>query len=368
MASMDLKKFNSDSFSKLDVHLDPTHRLKNRHANSDINKDRSHLNYPLDCENFDEVSARLKSRTLEVDKILPPGNIRRDRVIAVGYITYCPKELESQHEKFFRFSNEWLKNRLGEENIHGSFVHLDEKHEYLKNGQICESLYHMHTIVSPYVEGKGINGREYMTRQFLFDLHRDFDNAVYKEFGIRYLKGQKDEWIDTVREMKDRSLHEQAEMVKEIRSGREELRSGKEELEKEKQHIAFEKEGLELERGNVLADQEAVFRRRQELDQQFRDQEEELSKREAELAEQRAKFEEEARLFAEQNVAFADKQRLAHEENRRRKLERKVKYYEERHPELKEEYKERHHEPEAEKQKNEKDGEIVHGFRIGGTL
>jgi hypothetical protein len=361
MASMDLKKFNSDSFSKLDVHLDPTHRVKNQHSNTDINKELAYLNYQFDCENFDEVSARLKNRTSEVDKILPPGNIRRDRVIAVGYITYCPKELESQQEKFFQFSNEWLKNRLGEKNVHGSFVHLDEKHEYLKNGEICESLYHMHTIVSPYVEGKGINGKEYMTRQFLRELHRDFDNAVYKEFGIRYLKSQKDEWIDTVRELKDRSLHEQAEMVKEIRSGREEL-------EKEKQHIAFEKEGIELERGNVLADQEAVFRRRQELDQQFRDQEEELSKREAELAEQRAKFEEEARLFAEQNVAFADKQRLAHEENRRRKLERKVKYYEERHPELKEEYKERHHAPEAEKQKDKKEQKISRGFRIGGTL
>lgn len=412
MASIDLQKFNSMSFGKLDVHLDPEKRMTNDHANDNINKSMSKFNYLFDCESFDEVRTKLYKRNDEVDEMLPPGRLRKDRVVAVSYMTYCPKELESRHEEFFSFAHEWLKERLGSENVHGSFVHLDEKHQYLKNGEVRESLFHMHTEVSPYVEGVGINGKAYMTKAFLRDLHKDFNEALEVRFGIKDIAAEKDVWIKTVEEMKEKSLEEQVNLLKSISKGKEELAQERKEISQEREDIeqvksylqddivavqnmqeeltlgmenlknekqAFEsdkeifnldKEDLEIDKKELLMRQEQNEELEEELSRRsarLQKKSEALDSKESTLDEKEKDVSKREREILNANTSFVLQQEKIKREKEIRALQRKVAFYEQRAPHLAQEYEEGH-KRRVNQRKYEREGAPKTGFKPGGFL
>ena len=54
-----------------------------RYSNEDIDTSLSSRNIVLGCRNAREARSRLRNRIEEVDKVLPPKRVRKDRVVAI---------------------------------------------------------------------------------------------------------------------------------------------------------------------------------------------------------------------------------------------------------------------------------------------
>lgn len=193
MASTDMRKMTMAAAVGMRVHLDSELREKLQHENRHIDKNKSSQNSVLGCSSYKECLNSLKKRTAAVDAVKPPKRVKKDRVVAISMVTPCPRELteKGQSEAFFTMLHDFLKEKVGSENVHGVFVHRDEIHDYIdKNGTKKTSLEHAHAIISPYTEEHGINGKAFMTRQWMQDFHREFADRVREDFGIEYMTGE----------------------------------------------------------------------------------------------------------------------------------------------------------------------------------
>ncbi len=262
MASLDFKKCTKGAASGLKVHMEQKHREGLNHANRHIDRSLSHLNYAIGAKSYEDSYTRMLKRTEEVDKVKPPQRVKADRVICDMCYLVCPQEIESRSTEFFEKSYEFLKEYFGEENVHGMFVHLDEKHEYRDsrvkdendNQAIKESLYHAHTMISCYTDVKGINGTAFNNKQMYRDIQKRFDNFVYQEFGVHYqtkdkamkmsvesLKEASNKLADLEEEMEvlrrnNKVLRERnSELVREIKESMELIESSREKVELYKQ-------------------------------------------------------------------------------------------------------------------------------------
>ena len=222
MASAGWKKQTTAGAKKARVHFDDFERSKREHSNRHINKDLSHLNFCIDSDTWDDAVAKMIRRTEEVDRLYPPRRKIDDRITCCFIEFHCPQSIEDmgREKEFFEKLYEVEKEFFGAENVHGGFVHRDEKHEYIdKTGEIKESLYHMHTLVSAYVEWeepvtknikqtegknkgkykkvptgeirerKGINGKAFETKARMKAFNKCIDDMCLREFGVRYNTG-----------------------------------------------------------------------------------------------------------------------------------------------------------------------------------
>lgn len=137
-------------------HNDKTRRADPmvNHTNLSIDKNRTHLNYelgPTAGMTYEEKCERLDAR---LDAL---GYADDGRQCMQGIISYAPLELDDgkhpeELRRWFEDTAEVLTAYLGEENIMGMFVDLDEIHEYEsvlpgEEGTVRRSRSHLHTDV-----------------------------------------------------------------------------------------------------------------------------------------------------------------------------------------------------------------------------
>lgn len=191
MASVNWQKMTKQKVcsSGMKAHMENSEREKRNHSNPDIDKDKTNENYCIGCSSWQGAVNRLNQRNNAVDKVLPPQRVRKDRVYGVSLEYPCPRELTDQgrSDEFFQKSHDFISQYFGSANVHGSFIHKDEVHDYVdKDGYTKTSCEHASTLVSPYVEGKGINGNLFETKARLHDFNEKFHEMVKREFGIEY--------------------------------------------------------------------------------------------------------------------------------------------------------------------------------------
>lgn len=194
MASVNWMKATTQKAGGLKKHLGQTERENGNHSNEHIDRELSHQNYAIGCSGYVEALEQMKARTKEVDEVLPPKRVRKDRVTCCFLELPCPKAIAEQgwSDDFFLKAHEIYKEFFGEKNVHGTFVHKDEVHEYTaKDGSIQTSLEHVHTLVSAFVEGKGINGKAFETRAKIKALNTAMDEMCVREFGIHLNTGER---------------------------------------------------------------------------------------------------------------------------------------------------------------------------------
>lgn len=194
MASVNWMKATTQKAGGLKKHLGQTEREKGNHSNEHIDKELSHQNYAIGCSDYPEALERMKERTKEVDEVLPPQRVRKDRVTCCFLELPCPRVITEQgkSDEFFQKAHEIYTEFFGAENTHGTFVHKDEVHEYTaKDGSIQTSLEHAHTLVSAFVEGKGINGKAFETRAKIKALNTAMDEMCVREFGVHLNTGER---------------------------------------------------------------------------------------------------------------------------------------------------------------------------------
>ena len=219
MASVDWKKLHgAKEAGAKKAHFDEELRATVDHENEHIDKALSHLNYSLGAASYAEAVEALEARTREVDRVLPPKRIRKDRVTGFSLYTVCPEEIQQagKADEYFRKVHEAFRKIFGPENVHGSFIHKDERHEYLdtRTGEIRTSLFHAHTIVSAYVPGKGINGKLACTRSSMRTVNKALEE-ICREYGIEWHTGQGKE-SRTMDELKAASAKAERERQEEL--------------------------------------------------------------------------------------------------------------------------------------------------------
>lgn len=207
MASVDWQKQTRQKAGAMRRHLGKQEREKVNHSNPDIDRSKSHLNYYIGCDDYEEAYRRMCERVREVDKLYPPKRVRKDRTVCVSLEFPCPLVITEQgrSREFFEASHELFKEFFGTENVNGLCVHLDEVHKYIdsKDGQEKTSLEHATELVAAYaewsekdnttgekIERRGINGKHFETRQRLSALNKAMCEMVREKFGVDYNTGE----------------------------------------------------------------------------------------------------------------------------------------------------------------------------------
>ena len=188
MASANWMKATTQKAGAMKKHLGQEEREHVNHSNKEIDRSLSKNNYALGCSDYSEALESMKRRTKEVDKLIPPKRIRKDRVTCCFIELPCPRELTERglSDDFFKGAYKTLCDFFGEKNVHGGFVHKDEVHTYTdKDKTLRTSLEHIHVLVSAYTPEKGINGKAFETRARLKALNSALDDMCFRSFGVR---------------------------------------------------------------------------------------------------------------------------------------------------------------------------------------
>lgn len=221
MASVNLKKEQIRTGRIIGTnHMDRTKENDNRsHSNKNINPELSSGNFHVGCESFKEAMDNAEKRLKEVDKVLPPKRFKKDRIEVLLVNIPCPREITEQGKtkEFFNKVNDCMKEYFGEENWHGMEVHVDEVHGYYDRNkhEQCMSLEHAHGVATPFVNGKGVNAKGFMTKANLSRATQVVDEMCLKEFGISYRTYQ-DPQHKSIEELKSETNIARNEMQKVI--------------------------------------------------------------------------------------------------------------------------------------------------------
>jgi hypothetical protein len=205
MASVTIKKHTLTSASSGQInHLYRTH---SNYGNEDIDTNRSGQNILLGCQSADAARAALRDRIAAVDSVLPPKRRAspKSRIVAIEYCITAPRADMSLDEqiRFLRAAYKAMQQLYGADNIICGVIHTDEMHEYQDvDGRRTTSRAHLHIIGVPYVEDKGINGKQFLTRQTYQTTNRAMDDVCLQMYGYAYQDGSKQRSKGTVEQLK----------------------------------------------------------------------------------------------------------------------------------------------------------------------
>lgn len=105
---------------------------------------------------------------------------RKDAVLMADLVVSLPENVRAGDEgAFFRYTYEWLANRVGSENLMGGFVHKDE---IRTDGSPVRA--HMHAPFTPILNGR-FNFKKMCPRTFYQSLHKDLGDYLERQLGYR---------------------------------------------------------------------------------------------------------------------------------------------------------------------------------------
>ena len=194
MASANWRKLTASTAAGMSRHFETDQRIQLDHSNLDIRKDMTYTNSFIGCSSYHDAVMSMRQRVAEVDAVMPPARVRADRKVCSMILIPCPDEIRraGRSQEFFESAYTTMQRFFGVENVHGGMVHRDEVHDYLdKDGHARTSLEHMHTLISNYVPGKGINGKSFETRQRLHEFNDLLVEMCRGRFGIEYNTGER---------------------------------------------------------------------------------------------------------------------------------------------------------------------------------
>lgn len=193
MASVDWSKNKGNELVKNLRHAARHNGKDVEYENLDINIDLWRENYSVggDWNDWKIEVEKLKRRVIEIDKELPPKRVRQDRVTSVSYVIPLPKGLVGTDDEkaFFEMAHDVLADFCGgKQNITVGYVHEDEKHNYYDSlkKEWVESRAHMHVSSVPFVEGKGVNAKNFQTRQRMKELNDRINDKCLEMFKLPF--------------------------------------------------------------------------------------------------------------------------------------------------------------------------------------
>ena len=217
---------------------------------------------------------RLKGRVEEIDKAEPPKRIRKDRVTMVAFEVPVPAGLPAgQEEQFFSLAYREIARMCGgPANVSMMQIHRDEVHEYTDplTKERRTSRVHAHVVGIPYVKGKGVNCKGFMTRQALWDLQKRVDDKCRQNLHIAFMDGSRQRSRGTVEDLKRASVRAEREFAERIAAQEAQNIETKAEIKNSGEESAVEvvpeKKFLPKRREELVAERERLRRRLLEID------------------------------------------------------------------------------------------------------
>ena len=221
-----IAKYKASAVGKLCAHYNRWQGIDNPNVSREnIDKSRTHLNYPLgvyekDGKRFigkvrgsaswatvkgriDAVNARAKAEGKRAT--------RKDAVVMADMVVTLPPNVPPEDAyKFFWNSYQYIADRVGRGNLMGGYVHMDE------------TTPHMHVPFTPILDGR-FNYKKMCDRKFYQTFHKGLGDRLEQKMGYRpevelseetraqrvYTSRTKD--IDKVRGAVDRAIVEPAQ-------------------------------------------------------------------------------------------------------------------------------------------------------------
>lgn len=187
-------------------HCDQSEREKNKHSNKDINKALTARNWSMRGLSYSAACKEYDARIAELDS-KPRANRRKDRVTYMGIDIPAPADLrKDQLKPWFRRAWEIFQEQTHGAGIEG-WVHVDEVHDYMRDGRITTSREHMHIGAVPAVNGR-LCGKEFSSRKQMMSLNNAIQQMSKDEFGVDFMDGSRQKSTMTVEQLKKNSLDE----------------------------------------------------------------------------------------------------------------------------------------------------------------
>lgn len=259
MASVNIMKLHGGEAAAI---LGHTHRHDGRagvsYRNEHVDAERSHLNSVLvfkgqRAEDAQAELARLRARVEEIDRAEPPKRVRKDRVTLVSFEVPVPDGLPADKEdQFFKLAfGEIARMCGGGKNCGVIRIHRDEVHEYLDpvTKETRTSRVHAHMVGIPYVKGKGVNCKSFMSRQALRDIQKAIDDRCRQELGVAFMDGSRQRSRGKVEDLKIASARAERE-EQYLAELRQQCRDAQDELISAQQALMAEQERTEALRAS----------------------------------------------------------------------------------------------------------------------
>lgn len=175
-AVIHMQKLKISSIRGIENHNE---RLKKSKTNPDIDYEKSHLNKDLMEHDDRSYYMRVKAR---IEQLNLHRAVRKDAVVTCGFIctsdqTFFENMSQSEKDKFFQVSHDFIKNRYGEKNMISSKVHYDE------------TTPHSHAYIVPVTEDGRLSAKSIFTRTELRGLQDDYFKTM-RENGFDLQRGE----------------------------------------------------------------------------------------------------------------------------------------------------------------------------------
>lgn len=192
-------------------------RTRQEHTNPDIDKEKSIQNMNFGASNYQEAKRKLLNRIKELDELHPPIRLKTDRKTSMDLYIPAPREgmTRENEQEFFKATYEAFKSLYGGNVICGS-VHFDEIHEYIgTDKQTHMSRGHMHLVLIPWTDDKGLNMNAFLTRSRFHEFNKICEDVCMTHFNDHWNDGSKKQGKLSMLELKIQSAEAQAQKSEE---------------------------------------------------------------------------------------------------------------------------------------------------------
>jgi len=160
------------------IHID---RKSEKHANKDIDKERSHLNYDLVGH---EKTTSFKKEILDFieENKSTKRATRKDAVVLQDWVIGSSKEFfenltAEETRKYFEVALEFFQERFGKENVRFATVHMDELTP------------HMHLGIVPFNNEYKLTSKTIFTRECLRNIQEELPKR-FQQYGFDIERGK----------------------------------------------------------------------------------------------------------------------------------------------------------------------------------
>ena len=199
-------------------------RTSETHQNPDIDSDLSRNNLywvrgmeqPEQIENMEDRkalakkgAAKMRDYVSKADELIPPQRIRKDRKTFLSVTVVAPRDGMTTEEllPFWEEARKAIEKEAGVP-VLSYAVHADEVHAYTDHGEKKQSRIHAQYEIPMWVDGKGINGKAFYTRDLPNRLNQGLDEVCETLYHSPYRDGSQQKSRGKVELLKSKQLSE----------------------------------------------------------------------------------------------------------------------------------------------------------------
>lgn len=245
-------------------------RTSETHQNPDIDLDLSRNNLywvrgmerPEQIENIEDRkalakkgAAKMRDYVSKADELIPPQRIRKDRKTFLSVTVVAPRDGMTAEEllPFWEEARKAIEKEAGVP-VLSYAVHADEVHAYTDHGEKKQSRIHAQYEIPMWVDGKGINGKAFYTRDLPNRLNQGLDEVCETLYHSPYRDGSQQKSRGKVEMLKAKELSQKVERNQTILAQQEETIAKRDKAVKVAEREAEALDEIQTEPGHYMTD------------------------------------------------------------------------------------------------------------------